>query len=116
MALFGLFYSTERVSERLCKSEQQTALNVGKHAWVDGAGKSDIGQKAGRTGRTVSTLSPFFFLDPDKRVTLILSKPTDRKFRMGMLWVADYSAGWIVEGSSFLISLQRKSSISMSER
>ncbi len=80
------------------------------------AGKSDIGQKAGRTGWTVSTLSPFSFLDPDKRVTLILSKPTDRKFRMGMLWVADYSAGWIVEGSSFLISLQRKSSISMSER
>jgi hypothetical protein len=30
--------------------------------------------------------------------------------------VENYSTGWIVEGSSFLISLQMKSSISMSER
>jgi len=30
--------------------------------------------------------------------------------------VEGYSAGWIAGGSSFLISLQMKSSISMSER
>jgi hypothetical protein len=51
---------------------------------------------------------------------LIVAQPSSQNqqigFRMSMLLFAGYSASWVDEGSSFLISLQRKSSISRSER